>query len=224
MPPQQAAASLPIELSRLLSASEATEHDKAWEAFLTQYNGLLLHTCRSVARDRDAVMDGYAHVLEQLRADGYRRLRAYTPQSTTRFTTWLVVVARRLLLDFYRHRYGRSRSENDARRDEHITRRRLEDLVAAEIDPEELATSAAHGPDIAIRQRELTSALRMAIDQLDPADRLLLALRFEDDRPVREIATIMRLPSVFHVYRRVSAALAELKRLLANRGVVEPHP
>jgi RNA polymerase sigma factor (sigma-70 family) len=93
-----------------------------------------------------------------------------------------------------------------------------------EIDPEELATSAAHGPDIAIRQRELTSALRTAIDQLDPADRLLLALRFEDDRPVREIATIMRLPSVFHVYRRVSAALAELKRLLANRGVVEPHP
>lgn len=224
MPPQQAAASLPVELSRLLSASEAAEHDRAWETFLAQHNGLLLHTCRSVARDRDAAMDGYAHVLEQLRADGYRRLRAYTPQSTTRFSTWLVVVARRLLLDFYRHRYGRSRSESDARRDEHVARRRLEDLVAVEIDPEELATSDAHEPDIALRRHELSSVLRTAIEQLDPTDRLLLALRFEDDRPVRDIATIMRLPSVFHVYRRVSAALAELKRLLAKRGVVEPEP
>ena len=224
MPQPHGAVSLPLELSRLLSASETSEHDKAWETFLTRHNGLLLHTCRHVARDRDAAMDGYAYVLEQLRADGYRRLRAYTPQTTTRFTTWLVVVTRRLLLDFYRHRYGRSRSESDARRDQHAARRRLEDLVGDEIDPEELPTAATHGPDAAVRRAELARALRVALDELDPSDRLLLALRFEDERPVRDIAAVMRLPSIFHVYRRLGAVLTELKRRLARRGITEPEP
>lgn len=218
------AASLPPELSRLLSAGEGAEQEEAWGKFLAAHSGLLLHTCRTVVHDRDAAMDGYAHVLEALREDCYRRLRAYTPQGSTRFTTWLVVVTRRLLLDHQRHRYGRPRSDDGARREEHVTRRRLEDLVAAEIDPEQLAISSSNSPDFGLRRAELTRALRQALDELDPADRLLLALRFEDARPVREIATTMKLPTVFHVYRRVEAALSELKRALARRGVDEPEP
>jgi RNA polymerase sigma factor (sigma-70 family) len=169
-------------------------------------------------------MDGYTHVVEKLREDCHRRLRAYTPHLTTRFTTWLVVVTRRLLLDYHRHRYGRSRSEDGARREEHAARRRLEDLVGAEIDPEQLATASSNSPDLGLRREELTRALRQALDELDPSDRLLLALRFEDERPVREIAATMRLPTVFHVYRRVGAALSELKRALARRGVEESEP
>jgi RNA polymerase sigma factor (sigma-70 family) len=222
--PSPPPASLPPELSRLLSARDGPEQDEAWGKFLASHNRLLIHTCRTVVRDHDAAMDGYAHVVEKLREDCYRRLRAYTPHLTTRFTTWLVVVARRLLLDFQRHRYGRPRSDNGTRRDEQAARRRLEDLVATEIDPEQLATSSSNSPDAALRREELTRALRQALDELDPSDRLLLALRFEDDRPVREIAATLKLPSVFHVYRRVGAALSELKRSLARRGVEEPEP
>jgi RNA polymerase sigma factor (sigma-70 family) len=218
------APSLPPELSRLLSAQEAGEQEEAWGKFLTAHSRLLLHTCRTVVRDRDAAMDGYAHLVEKLREDRYRRLRAYTPHLTTRFTTWLVVVARRLLLDYQRHRYGRTRSDDGARRDEHAARRRLEDLVATEIDPEQIASSSSSSPDLGLRREELTRALRQALDELEPSDRLLLALRFEDERPVREIAAMMNLPSVFHVYRRVGAALSELKRALARRGVVEAEP
>ena len=222
--PSPPPASLPPELSRLLNAREGTEQDEAWRSFLASHSGLLLHTCRTVVRDHDAAMDGYAHVVERLREECYRRLRAYTPHLTTRFTTWLVVVARRLLLDYQRHRYGRPRSENGTRRDERTVRRRLEDLVAAEIDPDQLATSSSNSPDLGVRREELTRALRQALDELDPSDRLLLALRFEDDRPVREIAATMKLPTVFHVYRRVGAALSQLKRALARRGVEEPEP
>ncbi len=218
------APSLPPELSRLLSAQEAGEQEEAWGKFLTAHSRLLLHTCRTVVRDRDAAMDGYAHVVETLREDSYRRLRAYTPHLTTRFTTWLVVVARRLLLDYQRHRYGRPRSDNGARREDHAARRRLEDLVATEIDPEQIASSSSNSPDLGLRREELTRALRQALDELEPSDRLLLALRFEDERPVREIAAMMNLPTVFHVYRRVGAALSELKRALARRGVVEAEP
>ena len=169
-------------------------------------------------------MDGYAHVLESLREDNGRRLRAYTPAPGARFTTWLVVVVRRLLHDHYRRRYGRPRSSDEAHRAEHAIRRRLEDLVAAEIDPELLTTASGTGPDIAVRQRELVDALRQALDELDPLDRLLLALRFEDERPVKEIAATLQLPTVFHVYRRQAAALTALRRSLARRGVEEPDP
>ena len=216
--------SLPPELARLLSAREGAEQDEAWASFLASHSRVLIHTCRTVVHDHDAAMDGYAHVVEKLCEDRYRRLRAYTPHLTTRFTTWLVVVTRRLLLDYLRHRYGRSRSENGTRRDEQAVRRRLEDLVATEIDPEQVAASASNSPDLALRRRELARALRQALDELAPSDRLLLALRFEDDRPVREIAETMKLPTVFHVYRRVGAALSELKRALARRGVMEPEP
>jgi RNA polymerase sigma factor (sigma-70 family) len=169
-------------------------------------------------------MDGYAYVLEALREDCYRRLRAYTPDPRTRFTTWPVVVTRRLLLDHQRRRYGRPRSTDDARRAEHATRRRLEDLIAAEVDPDRVASPAADSPDAELRRRELAEALRRALDELDPADRLLLALRFEDDRPAREIARIVGLPTVFHVYRRLGTVLAALRRALARRGVSEPEP
>jgi RNA polymerase sigma factor (sigma-70 family) len=222
--PSSQAAGLPPELSRLLSARALAEQEEAWGKFLAAHSGILLHACRAVVRDRDAAMDGYAHVLEALREDCYRRLRAYTPQAKTRFTTWLVVVTRRLVLDHHRHRYGRPRSDDGGRREQHVARRRLEDLVATEIDPEQLATSSSNSPDVGLRRAELARALRQALDELDPTDRLLLALRFEDERPVREIAATMKLPTVFHVYRRVRAALADLKGALARRGVEEPEP
>jgi RNA polymerase sigma factor (sigma-70 family) len=169
-------------------------------------------------------MDGYAHVLEDLRSDDCRRLRAYTPREGTRFTTWLVVVTRRLLLDYQRRRYGRPRSEDDGRRAEHAARRRLEDLVAAKLDPERVTAPAASQPDADVRLRELADALRKSIDDLDPSDRLLLALRFEDGRSAREIATILRLPTAFHAYRRISTALAALRKGLVRRGVEGPEP
>jgi RNA polymerase sigma factor (sigma-70 family) len=222
--PAPQAANLPPELSRLLSAREGAEQEEAWGKFLAAHSRLLVHTCRTVARDHDSTMDGYAHVIEKLREECYRRLRGYTPHLTTRFTTWLVVVARRLLLDYHRHRYGRARCEGGARREEHSARRRLQDLVAVELDPEQVGTCSSNSPDLGLRREELTRALRQALDELAPSDRQLLALRFEDERAVREIAATMRLPTVFHVYRRLGAALSEMRRALARRGVVEAEP
>lgn len=167
-------------------------------------------------------MDGYAYVLEALREDDCHRLRAYVPDGKTRFTTWLVVVTRRLLLDHFRRRYGRPRSGNDAQRAEHAARRKLTDLLGVEVDPDSLTTSAADSPDAMIRSEELATILHLAMAELDPPDQLLLALRFADDRPVREIAKMLGLPTVFHVYRRLRIVVATLRRSLARRGVEGP--
>lgn len=214
---------LPTSLARLLGATGAAARDREWEAFVREHSGIVLHTCRSLARDDDAVMDGYAHVLEALREDDHRRLRAYAPDGRTRFTTWLVVIVRRLLVDHHRHRYGRPRSDDDAARDDRAARRRLAELAADDVDPDQLPSPSV-APDADVRRAELERALERALAELDPPSRLLLVLRFEDGRPVREIAPLVGAPTVFHVYRRIDAALARLREAMARQGVHDPDP
>jgi RNA polymerase sigma factor (sigma-70 family) len=215
---------LPGTLSRLRNAADAAEVDVAWAEFVAAHSDTVLHTCRSVLRDHDSAMDGYAHALELLRADGCRRLRAYVPRASSSFRSWLVVVTRRLVLDYVRRRYGRSRSDENTRKDDQRARRRLENLLVDEIDPDRLIAYTVESPDAEIRRRQLTDALRDALATLAPEDRLLLALRFEDEQPVRSIAKTLGLPTVFHVYRRLGAALQAVRRTLAAAGVEEATP
>jgi RNA polymerase sigma factor (sigma-70 family) len=215
---------LPFPLSRLQNAADPRECDDAWSEFLAAYSETLLHTCRAVARDPDAAMDAYAFALEALREDGCRRLRAYAPEPEIKFSSWLVVVTRRLVLDYFRQRYGRSRSEEEDRQQEHRARRRLEDLVADEIEPDRLIGQSYDAADAGIRRQQLQLALARALEQLEASDRLLLTLRFEDDRPVREIAQTLGFPSVFHIYRRLGRVLSELRHALESRGVDAAEP
>lgn len=209
---------------QLRAATETTQRDEAWARFVATYSDTVLHACRAVAQDRDAAMDAYAHVLDALREDDFRRLRSYVPEPNSKFTSWLVVVVRRLVRDYQRARYGRSRSQKPEYKNAQRTRRQLEDLVAERVDPDELAIRDQDSPDAEMRRSELVNAVRSAIDELDPADRLLLALRFDNELPVMEIAVLMRLPSVFHVYRRLNHVLDGLRHALIVRGVEDPEP
>src|ERR1041385_3155256 len=64
-------------LQSLLVAPDPEARDAAWSAFLEEHSRLILHVARSLSRDDDAVMDRYAFVIAALRADDFRRLRAY---------------------------------------------------------------------------------------------------------------------------------------------------
>jgi RNA polymerase sigma factor (sigma-70 family) len=83
----------------------------AWRRFIDDYRRLLFSVIRRYARDPDEIMDLFAHLCEQLRADEMRRLRAFrdTAPRQAALSTWLVVVARRLVVDWYRQRDGRIR-------------------------------------------------------------------------------------------------------------------
>jgi RNA polymerase sigma factor (sigma-70 family) len=211
-------ANVEAPLAGLRSATSPAQCDDAWVEFLGRYSNTVLLTCRSVAHDYDGTMDAYVEVLEALREDGCRRLLSYVAEPNRKFSSWLIVVTRRLALDHFRHRYGRSRSEDLDRRTEQESRRRLEDLVAHRVDPDQLPGEPAKG-DAEIQREQLTRALSRALRTLEPRDRLLLALRFNDERPVREIAGKLSLPTVFHVYRRLDTVLAVLRLSLANGGV-----
>jgi RNA polymerase sigma factor (sigma-70 family) len=98
------------------------------------------------------------------------------------------------------------------------------DLVSVQIDPSLLAASSQSSPDSALASAERSYALAHALEQLPASDRLLLRLRFAEELPVREIAKLMRLPTVFHVYRRLNAAFIALRRSLQEQGVLDAQP
>ena len=215
---------LPVELSTLLDAATPAAREAAWSSFVETHSRLLLHVARNGARDHDAAMDAYAHVLEQFCGDDFRRLRAYASDGRSKFATWLVVVTRRLCLDHVRQRYGRAQDSSARAEESHAIRRRLVDHIAEAIDADDLADVASGDPEMQLRDAELKRALTTALDSLEPRDRLLLKLRFEDDLAAREIAPLLKLPTSFHVYRRLNALLEQLREALNRRGIEESAP
>ena len=217
----------PAELHRLLEAEEATAREAAWESFVLKYSQLLLHTVHRQSPTYDTAMNRYAFVLEKLREDEFRRLRHFGADGRARFSTWLVVVARRLCVDYLRSRYGRERSEmeNDLGEAGAMqVRRRLADLLTEELKLDGIPDPLARDPEAEVRASELQGALLEEVAALPARDRLLLKLRFQDDLTAREIAELMEYPGLFHVYWRLNRVLAGLRERLERRGIEGPVP
>jgi len=216
---------LPDEIARFLHGETHDSREDSWSSFLARHNRLLLRVAYAAAPNREDAMDAYAIVLEQLREHDGRRLRSYRADGRSKFTTWLVVVARRICVDYLRQKYGRyvpaSRRNGNGERS---TRRALVDLVGVEVDPAIVADDNAVPPDGAVRSQELNASLDDAVRGLSNDDRLLLKLRFEDDLSASAIARLVGSPTPFHVYRRLNAVLAELRARLSSRGVESAEP
>lgn len=214
----------PPELQNLLNAETADNYDAAWDVFVARHHRLLLHVARRIMPS-DSAMDAYAHVLERLRRDASRALRAYSPDGRSQFTTWLVVVARRMCVDFYRQKFGRPRGESPSKAAllERDARYRLANFAGVEDALTQVAAEDP-GPEGAIRNGQLQAALDAAVGSLSPEDQLLLRLRFHDDLPAQRIAAVLSLPSPFHVYRRLKAVCSDLRRRLVERGIEDSAP
>ena len=222
---------LPRELSRLLAAQTPARVDAAWGDFVVVHSRSLLHVARALTNDRDAAMDAYARVLERLREDECRRLRAYVPDGRSQFTTWLVAVVRRLCLDWHRERFGRARTDESTDAREARERRRRLNALALDVGLEEFTETADAGtqerddsPEDRLRSLELHDALDAALAALPPSDQLLLRLRFDDGCSAQQIARTLHYPTPFHVYRRLNALMAQLREVLRARGIESSIP
>lgn len=202
--------SVPHDVRCLLEAADGPALEQAWTEFLQSYSRLILYVARQKTRDADGVMDRYAYVVERLREQDCRRLRAFTADGRGKFTTWLTVVVRRLCLDHDRHKYGRSgHTEAPCAV---VSDRSSDGIVGSAVldslpDPKPLA-------DQALERDEVLQRLNAAITTLSPGDRLLLVLRYQDERSAREIASILSLATPFHVYRRLSRIHNTLREAL----------
>ena len=204
----------PAALHELLDARDEPARAVAWSAFLREYSGLILHVARSRNRDHDALMNCYEFVVDQLQRREHARLRRYISDGRGKFTTWLLVVVRRLCVDYHRQRYGRLRTDNE---DRHEQRRLLTDLVGDHVSVEQVPDSDS--PDAALLRAERSALLAYALARLTPSDRLILRLRFEDDMSVPEIARVLGVASPFVMYRRLQHTLGLLRRTLERAGV-----
>jgi len=214
----------PDPLQALLACNDDLDRERAWSAFLDAHSALILHVARSLGGNHDAVMDRYLHVIQALRDDDCRRLRAYSADARGRFASWLLVVARRLCFDQHRARYGRPQSEADASVARRGERRQLVDLVGSEMQVEWLEASGEGSPEEECRRRELRNTLEGALAQLSAGERLLLRLRFEDGVSVPEIARLMGEAAPFAMYRRLDKVLARLRTALTAAGVEDSAP
>jgi len=217
------------ELLRILGLPSNSDPEDIWDSFLNSFGDLLLKTATysyrrysSASDSNDATMDAYAFILEKLRQDDLRRLRGFSGGDEVAFSRWLVVVARRLCTDFWRHRYGRVRPSTPTL--ERDARRRLVDEIWDPRDSSELPTPRTTDPEWELRYRERRQALEAALDGLEPRDQLLLAVRFEEGLSARKISDLMGFPSPFHVYRQLNRVLKVMKERLEGGGVDEADP
>lgn len=212
---------LPPEVVTLLAATDDDSREEAWRCFVHRFSRLLLHAAHERSNGYDDAMDRYAFVLQALREDEHRRLRAFDPNSGARFSTWLVVVAGRLCIDYYRKRYG---TANEVDGDWRVLfRRRLVDLVPARVELAHLQDRQPH-LDRMMRETQLLEGLRRALEILPSRDRMLLRLRFHDDLSAREIADLMDFPTLFHVYRHLKKVLERIREHLEASGIRDGRP
>ncbi len=136
--------------------------DLTWDAFLDEHAATILAAIRPFARTYDERMDLFLFVCAALRSDGMRRVRRYRyrPEAPCRFSTYLAVVVRNLVLDHERARRGRYRAFSSMARLDAIDRRivayrfrdgrpldevreRLERRHGVRLEPQELAERVA---------------------------------------------------------------------------------
>lgn len=124
-----------------------------------------------------------------------KALRAYGRFDPTRasHSTWLISIARNVLIDHFR--------------------RRREDLLG-----DQAVARAIDADSLADRAPELVSPeLADALESLSPRERTVLALRFGADLTGREIADVLDL-STDNVHQILSRSLRRLRLKLAEMG------
>lgn len=217
---------LPPELRFLANGTDPSAREDGWSRFVEQYTRLLMKASTEFGGGYDERMNRYRFVIEALRQDDFRRLRAYRTVSGSSLAAWLAVVARRLCLDHERREVGRPRAReaSEARLSEWRLRRALSRSGSAEFDPGDRLPAREPSPDDLVRDHELKAALDQALQNLEPRVRLALRLRYEDDLSVAEIGALLGLGNVFQVYRILRSALDDVRRHLRESGVDDPRP
>ena len=75
-------------------------------------------------------------------------------------------------------------------------------------------TAADKGPDVLVQLEQDRQRLQKAMARLEPQQRLLLQLRFQQDLTLEEVARLTRLSDPFQARRKIDAALAALTKAM----------
>jgi RNA polymerase sigma factor (sigma-70 family) len=210
-----------LGIGELIRSSDSVEREAAWDELISRHTRLLLAVARSFRGDHDETMERYSYILGKLRESDFHRLRTFDPNAGASRSTWLAVAARRLCLDYHRSLYGRQRPilVTDQSDELRMVRRSLAASIFAEIDTDLLPDCVTLGADAQAVLTQRNSFLRAELARLTARERLLLALRFQDELSASRMAGILGLSTPFHVYRQLNSVLARLRTALTARGL-----
>ena len=133
----------------------------AWDAFVRRYGGLIVAAVRGVAMAHGDVEDLTQEVFLRLCKDDFRLLRSYDPARAS-LSTWLTIVARSTARDGLR--------------------RRRAEAVPLDAVPE---------AQLAIHPVEPVQKLRLPEALLSPRQREILAMLYDREMDVAEIAAAL---------------------------------
>lgn len=160
----------------------------AWDAFVRRYAALIMAAVRGVAQEGAEAEDLAQEVFIRLCKDGFRLLKTYDP-ARAGLTTWLTIVARSTARDALR-------------------RRRVQGVPIDDVPEAALAVPAVEPVD----------KLTYPADLLSPRQREILALIYDRDMDVAEIAVQLRIDAQTVRSMHHKAML----KLRAHFGVGEP--
>jgi RNA polymerase sigma-70 factor (ECF subfamily) len=133
----------------------------AWETFVRRYGGLIVAAVRGVAANQSDIEDLTQEVFVRLCKDEFRLLRSYDP-ARAGMSTWLTIVARSTARD--------------------ALRRRRADAVPLDGVPER---------HLAVAPVEPAPKLKLPEALLSPRQREILAMLYDRDMDVAEIARVL---------------------------------
>lgn len=168
------------------------ERPGAQEDFVRRYEGLVLGLAHSrFGLTDEAARELLQQVVERLWEHDRRALRSWRGKG--RFSSYLTVIVCNLCL--------RQRQQAEQR----------EKVLGDELSPAGEPTSSEPAAPSLLARRERRQAVQRALAELSPRDRLLLTLRFGDERTPKEIGALLRLrPGT--VRKAVHDALGRLRR------------
>ena len=167
----------------------------AWDAFVQKYSNLVYHTIRktlasnSGQRGNHDIEELYQEFFANLVKDGCKNLSKFRGDNGCSLVAWLVILARRLTIDYLRAQRSPTLEVSDS---------------IASRDPDVL--------DVLISDEE-ELALTEALEELEPQDRLVIELHYYRGLAPEESARLLNI-SVGTFYTRKSRALAKLRELL----------
>jgi RNA polymerase sigma-70 factor (ECF subfamily) len=149
-------------------------------------------------------------VLQEAQLEAWRHLADYLRQPGLPFFLWLRGIAQNKLRELHRHHLGTQM--RDAGREVSIYRGTLPEATSAAL----AAQLMGHGtqPSQAALRAEVKVRLQEALNQMDPLDREVLALRHFEQLSPREAAEVLQIKEKAAGMRYVRA-LRRLKDILA---------
>ncbi|HZS85331.1 MAG TPA: sigma-70 family RNA polymerase sigma factor [Stellaceae bacterium] len=133
----------------------------AWDAFVRRYAGLVMAAVRGLAQDGSEAEDLVQDVFTRLCKDGYRLLKTYDP-ARAGLSTWLTIVARSTARDAVR-------------------RRRIQGVPIEDAPETAFAVAPVEPPE----------RLNLPTDLLSPRQREVLAMLYDRDMEVAEVAAAL---------------------------------